>query len=848
MQGPAPNPPLARLMHALGRHKLPVPEVLLSAMFGVALVPFATVHAGWRSVIAVFAGVLSTVVILQALSWRRLDKRFALSLGVMAASGVASALVFLPGGPGLRSMVLPGLADALAPAIEQGGSPLLPLALDPRRGVLEWGIGLLWLLLAGGMALSVRDSRSAARTARTLLIGGVSLLVVALAHRVTDAPSVWWVTQVPTYSREAFFGTFVNPNHGGVACAALVPLALALVVRDRGPSRMLAAGGAALLVLGAVASGSRGALLSLGAGLVPLAALRLPKAARWGLAGAAALGVVAVLVIGVDDSLRTLSEWVVPTALDPGQDVLTGRGDIYGDTLQVIRAAPVLGVGPAGFDDAFRMLKSTPDFSDPVHAHQDLLQLFAERGVVLALVWLAGLGVAVTAAFRSGLDQTSGRRQLMQGGFLGVLAALAMAAMFTFPAHIGALEILAAVALGGALGLSGLSERDKAGEPEPRSVIAVLAVLVLALGSQAWIWGVRGSDASLFGEAGRAEQHADAFLQLGDLDSAEAQYRLAIRRRPVNRVALQKVARVRGRQGDAQGMQAALEAATQIYPTLPWPWRDLARLHRKLGDEDAALAAWRQALWCDLPEEQQPLMVREALAGSDDKVAAAKVVLPPRGDVLMLGAKELDQAGEIEAAEAYYREAAVLDSRFGAHYAAALNRWKRPQDALDQLVGTPNTCLAQEVRANAQFKLGDYDASESSYRATLIACGSDDPTVHRRMRIGVARSELASGDPQGLTTLREMARDNPDDAQIWRILARHARSERDPVLLQKALEGLEEADDLTQDEAEQLAMLQVDMPMFLVLGEDVERKEPPRKKGPGKGPGKGSKGKGAKGK
>lgn len=842
MQGPAPNPPLARLMHALGRHKLPVPEVLLSAMFGVALVPFATVHAGWRSVIAVLAGVLSTVVILQGLSWRRLDKRFALSLGVMALSGILSALVFLPAGPGMRSLVLPGLAEGLAPAIEQGGSPLLPLALDPRRGMLEWGVGLLWLLLAGGMALSVRDSRSAARTARTLLIGGISLLVVALALRATDATSVWWVTQVPTFSREPFFGTFVNPNHGGVACAALVPLAVALVVRDRGPWRMLAAGTGALLLLGAVASGSRGALLCLAAGMVPLAALRIPQKGRWALAGVAGLGLVAVLVIGVDDSLRTLSEWVVPTALDPGQDVLTGRGDIYGDTLQVIRAAPVLGVGPAGFDDAFRMLKSTPDFSDPVHAHQDLLQLIAERGVVLALVWLAGLGVAVTAAFRSGLEQTSGRRQLMQGGFLGVLSALAMAAMFTFPAHIGALEVLAAVALGAALGLSGLSERDKAAEPEARSVIAVLVVLMLALGSQAWVWGVQSSDSSLFGEAARAEEHADAFVQLGDLESAEAEYRLAIRRRPVNRTALQKLARVHAKQGDAEQMQAALEAATQIHPTLPWPWRDLARLHRALGDEDQALAAWRQALWSDVPEEQQRAMVDEALSGKGDVVEAAKVALPPRGDVLMLGAKELDQAGEIEAAEAYFQEAAVLDSRFGAHYAAALVRWKRPQDALDQLVGTPNTCLAQEVRANAQFKLADYDAAETSYRATLIACGSDDPAAHRRMRIGVARSELARGEKQGLTTLREMVRDDPDDAQIWRILARHARSERDPVLLQKALEGLEGADDLTQTEAEQLAMLQVDMPMFLVLGEDVERKDPPKKKGPGKG----SKGKGSK--
>ena len=51
------------------------------------------------------------------------------------------------------------------------------------------------------------------------------------------------------------------------------------------------------------------------------------------------------------------------------------------------------------------------------------------------------------------------------------------------------------------------------------------------------------SDSSLFGEAARAEEHADAFVQLGDLESAEAEYRLAIRRRPVNRTALQKLAR-----------------------------------------------------------------------------------------------------------------------------------------------------------------------------------------------------------------------------------------------------------------------------------------------------------------
>ena len=834
MEG-SPLGALDRLLGAKDRD-LRWAELVLASVFPLSLLPFATVHPGWRFTIALIAGILGTLAVLRGVATRDLGRPALLVFGPGLAAVAISALAALPAGPGLRGFLMPGLADGLASVVPFSAAEVTPLALDPRRALLEWGITLQWMLLAGGLGFLVRDSRKAARVARLAIGTGMALVVIALAHRLTGADHIWWVSETPGFARDPFFAPFVNPNHGGIACAALVPLALATAARDRGPGQAFGAVGAAMLIGGVLLSGSRGALLAMAAGALPMVLLLMGRKARIVAAVVGGMTLLMVLGYGIEPSLRALSEFLVPDALSTEQDLYTGRGDIYGDALAVVRSAPMLGVGHGGFDDAFRALKTSTAFTDPVHAHQELIQIAGEHGVIAAMLWTFSFITLMVIGFQAAFSLDSVRRRLMLAGWLGVLAALAAAAQFTFPLRIGALEVLAAVACGAVLGLAQISQREQPQAPAKKLAAAatVSALGLLALG--AWL-AMAPSETSLLGRAELAEAQGDTAFKGGDLLAAQESYALALRRKPVNRAVLQKLARSYDKQGDLAQANLAVRAATLIQPGSPWPWRDKARIERTLELYEASRESYRRFLALDLPEASRKSAVEEALRGPGRTRDIAQVVLPPdNADLLVLAARVLDDAGDREAAETSFRRAFELEPRYGAAYGAALLRWKEPPaKVLEILAQTPESCHAMEVRAQAHFKQDDFAGASTIWTQALGTCASDNPTLRKRVRIGLARCQMGQRDPEGLQTLERMAKEEPRDPQIWRVLARDAREERDPVRLQRYLESLGQATELNEIEAEQLTLLHLNMPMFVVLDEDVPGREAPeKKKGGGK--------------
>ena len=842
MEG-SPLGPLDRLLGARDRD-LRWAELVLASVFPLSLLPFATVHPAWRFTIALIAGILGTFVVMRGVATRRLGRPALLVFGPGLAAIAISTLAALPAGPGLRGFLMPGLADALASITPFSAAEITPLALDPRSGLLEWGITVQWMLLAAGLGFLVRDSRKAARVARLAIGTGLAVVVIALAHRLTGAEHIWWVSETPGYARDPFFAPFVNPNHGGICCAALVPLALATAGRDRGPNQVFGATAAILLIGGVLLSASRGALLAMAAGAIPMVLLLLGRKARIVVAILGGMTLLMVLGYGVEPSLRVLSEFLVPDALSSEQNVYTGRGDIYGDALSVVRSAPMLGVGHGGFDDAFRALKTSTAFTDPVHAHQELIQIAGEHGVIVAMLWTFSFVTLMVVGFQAAFSLESVRRRLMLAGWLGTISALAAAAQFSFPLRIGALEVLSALACGCVLGLGQVSRREKPDTPFKwvGLVGAVSALGMLALSG--WL-ATGSSQTSLLGSAEKAEIQGDEALKTGDILVAQAAYALALRREPVNRAVLQKMARSYDKQGDLALATQAVEAATLIQPGSPWPWRDKARIERSLGLYDASHESYRRFLALDLPEASRQSAVQEAMRGPGDSDKIAYKVLPPHNaDLLVQSARVLEDGGDTQAAEVRFKRAFDLDPRYGAAYGAALLRWKQsPARVLEILAQTPESCHALEVRAQALFKQDDFAGATQVWTQTLESCAMDNPSLRARVRIGLARCKMGQRDPEGLQTLERMAKEDPLNTMTWRVLARDARSDRDPVRLQRYLESLERATDLTKLEAEQLTLLRLNQPMFVVLNEDVPGREsdPPdkkmnnKKKGGGKG-------------
>ncbi len=123
-----------------------------------------------------------------------------------------------------------------------------------------------------------------------------------------------------------------------------------------------------------------------------------------GVAVGAALGIAAIVVLGVgspqvrERMARTAMAWDGEN--DGMNQALSGRAQIWGAAGCMIREHPINGVGARGFRDAYPACHPDPAQQDvwgegpALHAHQIVLEILAETGVVGLLLWLAAAAQA----------------------------------------------------------------------------------------------------------------------------------------------------------------------------------------------------------------------------------------------------------------------------------------------------------------------------------------------------------------------------------------------------------------------------------------------------------------------
>lgn len=212
--------------------------------------------------------------------------------------------------------------------------------------------------------------------------GGLIVLhgVVQLHDRVFGGPGWDWLRdrsgQSPRcFAGGAIFTSFDNPNHLGGFLAVLVPIGAILFFLHRSPRlRILTAAIVVALFVQLIQTASRGALLAMLTALATAAALLGPEARRRpkiSLASAAA--VVACVLIGMP-AMGMLPQCPgsklsaapaqgssglagVSSGLAQG-DTLTLRTDLWRVGVKLANDRPVVGDGPATFQDRYRRYQS----------------------------------------------------------------------------------------------------------------------------------------------------------------------------------------------------------------------------------------------------------------------------------------------------------------------------------------------------------------------------------------------------------------------------------------------------------------------------------------------------------
>lgn len=288
-------------------------------------------------------------------------------------------------------------------------------------------------------------------------------------------------------------GFFISPNNfaGLVEMGALLAAALAFLGRMSKVWRVLLLVAALGCAAGTLASGSRGGYIGLGAGVFALVVLLLSVwthgrgASRRALLPAAALGGLMLALAA--------TWWVIaedPYLSDRIQQISRPedlRPMLWSSALQQFQLSPLFGTGGFSFLYYGRLFRDPSVQGDPIHVHNDYLQLLADYGWLGALLFAAVLVLHAVNGTRSfaqlrrevGAVGGSSDRLALLAGCLSVLVAYLAHSVVEFNVQLP-LNALVVAAVLAALANPGAPER--AGEVhEPLGGLDVAVQTALAL-------------------------------------------------------------------------------------------------------------------------------------------------------------------------------------------------------------------------------------------------------------------------------------------------------------------------------------------------------------------------------
>jgi O-antigen ligase len=329
----------------------------------------------------------------------------------------------------LGGLVLVGLAQSLALIGSSGETRSLSMDVEATRGAAAM---IFFLFVSFLIAANLFDTQERLRMfANFLIIFGLGLAVFAMIQHFTWDGKMFWVR--PTVSAGTG-GPFVNRNHfaGYMEMLIPIPVALAMSRSARLEARLLWGFAAVIMSIGEAASLSRGGMVSLAAGLIffavmnarrrrgrPGRSLRLSFRPEYFIVLLFAAILAGVVWIGADsDILQRLANDPLTTSGS------TDRGGVWGDTLAMFRANPVLGVGLGAFETVYPIYGNGDGSFLVQFAHNDYLQVLSDGGLIGAALALWFIVVLARAMTRIPKTPDPFLRALGMGSAAGIFALL----------------------------------------------------------------------------------------------------------------------------------------------------------------------------------------------------------------------------------------------------------------------------------------------------------------------------------------------------------------------------------------------------------------------------------------
>jgi O-antigen ligase len=354
--------------------------------------------------------------------------------------------------------------------------------------------------LAAGAFVAVASYARSVR--RACLLGGI--VAAAGAVQFTWSFVAWWGGRDQS---AAMVGTFYWHNQFAAFLLAPALIALALLLRNRAPWRLVGWVVAPLATAGIVYSSSRGGLGILIGGwlLLGILACRVKPnrgaLVRWLAASALAAGVT-VAISGPPFFASTASPLAATQARASGGDTADAnsayRVRMWHEAAIVFDHHLVAGVGYGGLQSSAVKLTPASWPRSPL-AHNDYLQALAEGGLLLGVPFLAACG-AIGVGLLRGLRSRASRRILdvRTGLIVGAFALMAHAVIdfdWTYPALFTLAAVVSAAAIAPILRRPSTSTPGSLGgdlDRSPSSHLHMRIALVLVLAVAIAAGGVAG--------------------------------------------------------------------------------------------------------------------------------------------------------------------------------------------------------------------------------------------------------------------------------------------------------------------------------------------------------------------
>ena len=420
---------------------------------------------------------------------------------------------------------------------------------------------------------------------RALLIVGLVIPILIWADMLgwyrqwlAAHPGVWLPTLVyrPNYA-----------NNVVVPCYVMLMLAAASWFYTKSwLTRALLAVYALVLLASIFITSSRGGWLATAAGFAVLAGLLYwkrnaelkdwwvkAKTKKWLMWSGVAIAVVGLALAG----------WVgLKLVSHPSHGaLLTSRSEFWPAAINTFLEHPLTGTGPYTFTNAYLTYNSVPPKSIFYHAHDALLNLLAEMGLVGAATFGLVLFFLIKRLIHR-LQNTSGAELPLVMGVTAGVAALAVNSI----SECFHMEPVITVGLFMALGAALAEPVTAAGTHwrRPYWVIVPAALVWLEIWMMAPMFpGVNAANAN-------------------DLPRAEAAFQEAVRREPWSVVAHQQLGQVYAMEADQGSPEALPKAVAELEwvvakdPNWSANWLNLGALYRQQGELDQARGALEAAV------------------------------------------------------------------------------------------------------------------------------------------------------------------------------------------------------------------------------------------------------------